>query len=216
MPISNPPATGKFTPLASTVVYKMSAVSVSPRTAVINADIGAGSDTITLTANHAYRFWHDGMNENAYTKVYNTTKGEYAWIKAKPAVNQLQVTNSDDIDGTSQSRWQQNDILSTAEDGAASQYCQVDLSPTVPSTTQAVYCRLYSAENSVVVSFRGTYVRTDSSMNAMANYLQVQNIAQNTYVICQVASGKYIEVRDSAIGVDLLYSIVEVAGYFTE
>ena len=73
--------------------------SQNPRTAVISS---ISTDVITLTTTDAGLFFDDvRMNGVVYLRIWNTSKtpDESAWVKARPASNQLQVLDSADISG---------------------------------------------------------------------------------------------------------------------
>jgi len=83
-----------------TSIWRMDYAGFSglPRTSTISS---ISEDVITLSADEAYKFFHANMEGVSYVRIWNTSKSpaQSAWVKATPAANQLQVTNSADISG---------------------------------------------------------------------------------------------------------------------
>jgi len=136
---------GVFVPLGTSIcIYRATNVSSSPRTATVSS---VTDNVITLTANEAYRFWNAAMNGYVYLKIANTTKEpvEYAWVSGTTAVNKLTVTDADDISG-----WALNDVISTAEDGAASAYIELDISPSIPATATLINVLVHAQDSGTI------------------------------------------------------------------
>lgn len=182
---------------APTCVYRPMNVSSTPRTAVVSAVAG---DVITLTANVSYYFWWLDMDSNVYLKIANTTKApsEYAWVKARPAANQLQVTVAADIAG-----WVPNDVISTAEDGAASVYVELDISPSVPATATLIVIFLQGRDSGVIASWKGTQAFDTPDGQSLNLWFQVSGIANSMQGILPISGQKYY-VKDVATGVGTL------------
>jgi len=191
-------------------VYVMKpAVSSTPRTATINSVSG---DTITLTDNHAYRFFDSLMEGNSHLKIANTSKNpsEYAWVKTKPAANQLQVTESGDISG-----WANGETISTAEDGATSNRVEVDLSPLLPEDATGIFCSLSVRDSGTIANNAGRCsISPDGSTGTFQHcQAQVTDILNDVYPFVPVDSNLHVVYRDNASGTDTLSIWSKLAGY---
>ena len=188
--------------------YLETRVSSTPRTATVSSVLG---DVITLTANEAYRFWNVNMNGNCYVKIANTSKApvEYAWVESRPAVNTLQVTVAADISG-----WVNTDVISTAQDGAADLYVELDISPSVPAGATGVFLRLSSLDSGVVANYHGVHVKRDAAaIVAGGVYTQVTDIANEGTIFCGITTARHIMVRDRACGADTLFPSITAVAY---
>jgi len=183
-------------------------VSDGPRTATINSVTG---DTITLTGNHAYRFWNSEMDGNSYLKIANTSKSpvEYAWVKAKPANNQLQVTAAADISG-----WANGETISTAEDGATSEWIELDLSPTIPDGATAIFVTLVTLDTGTMAVWLGSYMKKDHAAILTKSALaQVSGLALKVYPFVEITTDRHVLVRDRASGTDTMQTTIDALAY---
>jgi len=193
-----------YNPITPIIVYDLyDGVSASPRTATVSS---IATDTITLTANEAYRFWHTNMNGNVYLKITNTTKVEDAWVKAIPAVNQLQVTVAGDISG-----WENGDTIST------NQYIELDLSASgdIPAGATAIFAMLKAKDSGTIANNKGLIVRQEAGFLDLSVLVQVSGITISVYSILGITASLHCDVRDAATGVDTLFPILIVMGYFS-
>lgn len=112
-----------------TSIYRISnTTSQNPRTKTISS---ISTDTITITTADADDiFTETYMTGVSYLRIWNTTKSpnESAWVKAQPAANQLQVTDSADISG-----WSATDTIQAGDpgsgDGFDGRVIALDISP---------------------------------------------------------------------------------------
>ena len=207
-----------FVPLLTPLsIYRhwTSPISTTPRTATVSSVSG---DVITLTANEAYRFWAapgesappDG---NMYLKIANTSKSpvEYAWVKASPAVNQLQVTAPADISG-----WATGNTISTAQNGVSSKDQELDISPIIPDGVTAVLAKLQAADSGTPSSAtRGCALSKEGVSGTLVwVFPQVSNVMNVAYPVTPIQSNKHLFCRDAAIGTDTLKTFIVVLGYF--
>jgi len=206
-----------FVPLATPAsIYRhwTSPISSSPRTATIS---GISGDIITLTANEAYRFWAapgegDSPDGNMYLKIANTSKNpvEYAWVKASPAVNQLQVTNSNDISG-----WANSETISTARDGASSKDMELDISPLVPDGTKGILVKLQVQDDGTLATLRGSALSKQGTSGTLVwCFMQASGVMNVAYPPTPVQTSRHLFARDMATGPDTLHVFIVVLGYF--
>lgn len=189
-------------------VYLGLNVSEGPRTATINAVAG---DIITLTANHAYRFFNTQMCDNSYLKIANTSKDpvEYAWVKDIPANDELQVVTAADIAG-----WANAETISTAEDGAASEYAELDLGLTVPDGAVGVFGTLVTRDTGIMAGWKGSYLKKDHDSALTKSALaQVSTFALKVFPFVEITTDRHILVRDRATGVDTMQTTVDIQAY---
>lgn len=180
--------------------------SSTPRTATISA---VSDDVITLTANEAYRFFHTSMEGNCYTKIANTSKSptEYAWVKAKPANNQLQVTDADDISG-----WANTETISTQKNDTDTDEMEIDLTPLIGSAATGIFCRI-----TVLDTASGVYDCWVSPDGAGGSWqvvrVQTANRSNFGFPFVPVDSNQHICVKHRASGVDTLRTYIHVQAY---
>jgi len=184
-------------------------VSSSPRTATIDS---VSSDTITLTGNHAYRFFNSGMEGNSYLKIANTSKSpsEYAWVKARPAANQLQVTDSADISG-----WANGETISTAADGATSINVEVDLSPLLPEGATGIFIGFEARDEGTQTTSAGRCSISPDGASGTFQHVQgqVSDIVNTAFPFSPVDSNRHVLFRDFATGTDTLHVWTKLAAY---
>lgn len=190
-------------------VYSFSALPIgdNPRTATVSSVSG---DVITLTGNHAYRFWDVLMDGNCYLKIANTSKSptEYAWVKARPAANQLQVTDEDDISG-----WVNTDTISTQTDDAYTTDHQVDLSPTIPAGATGVFLASQARDSGTITNAVRVLIRQEVGGLYSINQCQVTDILSDVFPFMPVDSNRCILFRVNASGVDTLKTWHRVVAY---
>ena len=197
---------------ASIYRHWTSPVSDTPRTATVSSVSG---DVITLTANEAYRFWAkpaetDPPNGNMYLKICNTTRAEYAWVKASPANNQLQVTDSGDISG-----WVNTDVISTAGDGASSKHQELDLSPLIPDGAKGVMVKLQVQDSGAVATLKGSALSAQGVSGTLVwCFMQATDVMNVAYPSSPIQTNRHVFLRDVATGTDTLKVFIAVLGYF--
>ena len=194
---------------AATTIYRVLNASATPRTATVDSIAG---DVITLTTAVAPSFWHDDMDGNVYLKICNTTRAEYAWVKDMPANNQLQVTVAADI-----ADWVNGNAISTAEDGAASEYVELDISPSVPATARFIHAIIHAQDNGTITATTDTGITEDTSIAPWARlnqYCQVSDLPNRNAGIIPIANST-VYVRDRASGVNTGNFGVYVTAYIT-
>lgn len=186
-------------------------VSDTPRTATISSISG---DVITLTANEAYRFGEWGaspeyMNAaNVYIMIRNTTRGENAWVKARPAANQLQVTAAADI-----AAWVLNDVISTYS-SAGSNYEELDISPLIPDGATMVFLKTQCLDTGTIGYATGLQASKQGVSGTWCNtFCQVTDLLICAYPSIPVQSNRHINVRDRATGTDTLQHSINVVAY---
>ena len=203
-------AGGIYKEASANFVYNLIGVSIGPRAATVSS---ISTDTITLTANEAYRFWELNMDDYSYLKIANTTKtpDEYAWVKSTPAVNQLQVTVAADIAG-----WALNDVLTTSYDGeGGSFYHDLDISPVVTDTAPvAVILACDIIDTGTIVANRGLYVQSEAGGPTTSIKLQVSGINVTGLLFVKIDSDRIIRVWDRAVGADAFSGSIQVVGWF--
>jgi len=190
---------------APTAIWKSAAVSSTPRGATVSSISG---DTITLTANEAYRFgfWGaspDYMNSaNVLLHIKNTTRNEWAWMEGRPAANQLRVTNAADI-----AAWVLNDIVSTMLQ------MELDISPLIPAGATAVYVKDKVKDSGGPIS--GCYLYKNVGSTVAQNvWTQVATVNIAAFMIALIDANRHTVVKEVASGVNTLTSVVNVLGYF--
>ena len=145
-----------------------------------------------------------------YLKICNTTRAEYAWVKASPAVNQLQVTVAADISG-----WANTDVISTAEDGASSKHQELDLSPLIPDGATSIWVKLQVEDGGTLTSLVGTALSKQGVSGTLVwAFAQVSGIMTLTYPVTPIQSNRHLFCRDNASGTDTLKIFIVVLGYF--
>jgi len=189
-------------------------VSSTPRTATVSSVSG---DVITLTANEAYRFGEWGaspeyMNAaNVYIMIRNTTRGEYAWVKASPASNQLQVTAAADI-----AAWVNGNAISTyALTGSpAYRYTELDISGLIPDGATMVFLKAQADDTGTIAWATGLQLSKRGLAGTTCEMgCQAPSILNSGYPVIPIQSNRHIVVRDRATGVDTLQLAVFVAAY---
>jgi hypothetical protein len=198
-----------FTPIATTVVYYMGSQSQTPRTATVQS---VSSDVITLTAAVAYKFGSPNMDNTAYLKIANTTKVpvEYAWVKTRPAANQLQVTSAAAI-----ATWTNGDTITTAYDGVTSEFIELDISPTIPANATCVLGGGYAQMAEAVDSVDGFFVAEAPDM-AKANAIrpQVNSLRIEMYPSVPIVTSQRLFVRDRGTTNNVFSTGYWIVGYF--
>lgn len=198
---------------AATCIWRQwdNKASSTPRTATVSSILG---EIITLTANEAYRFGEWGaspeyMNAaNVYAMIRNTTRGEFAWVKASPALNKLLVTVAADI-----SAWVLNDVISTYS-GTGAAYEELDISPLVPDGTTLLFLKVQCLDNGVAAYAKGLQVSELGIGGTWSNiFVQVQNLLICAYPPNLTTAARHMMVRDRATGVDTLQHSISVIGY---
>jgi len=187
-------------------------VSDTPRTATVQ---GIASDVITLTGNHAYRFGDWGsapeyMNaDSVLLLIQNITRSQFAWLKATPAANQLQVTNAADI-----SAWQNGDTVSTSNSGAGSTAVELDISPLIPDGATMVFLKTQCLDTGTIVYATGLQASKEGGAGTWCNtFCQVTNLLICAYPSIPVTTERHISVRDRATGTDTLQHQISVVAY---
>lgn len=193
-----------YTLVSNTCIWReyTNRVSSTARTATVSSVAG---DVITLTANEAYRFGDWGaspeyMNAaNVYAMIRNSTRAQQAWVKATPAVNQLQVTAAADI-----ATWQNGDTLVTYSLVGAN-FEELDLSPLLPAGATAVFLSAQVNDNGGVGGGYGTRFSKLGAAGTWNNISsQVDNLVIYGLIVCQLQANRHLIVRDIASGVDTL------------
>lgn len=208
--LSVPDPSGLFVsldPATNYVVWRMSGVGTSPRTATISAVAG---DTITLTANVAYKFYDALMEGYSYVKISNTSRGEYAWVKAVPAANQLQVVTAADI-----AAWVNGNTISTACDGAVSPYTEIDVSPSIGATDKGVaFVQIQVMDTGAANAFGGVY-SSATGLGALGQCTQAAGLSIFIAGPVPLYTGNRLFPREIASGAATLLHLVFLKAYTT-
>ena len=198
---------------ATTTIWRcyLNRVSATPRTAIVSAVAG---DTITLTGNHAYRFGQWGASpefmhgDNVVVFIRNTSRGENAWVKNVPALNQLQVTNAADI-----AAWVNTNNIRTHSTGGAN-YEELDISGVIPDGATMIFCKAQCSESGVIATAKGLQISKEGALGTWSNtWVQVQNILVAAYPSTAITTARHLHIRDKAIGVDTLQHQLSVIAY---
>jgi hypothetical protein len=200
---------GLFTGVAAgPLIYYIEAISSTPRTATVSSVSG---DVITLTATQAYRFWHSAMNGNTYLKIANTSKSpvQYAWVKASPATNKLQVTVAADI-----SSWVNTNTISTAEDGASSIYIELDISPSVPATAAFIGVRVGAYDSGTITLTTDNGIAYSPTGASIDQKCQVSSLRNYIWGIIPI-TGQKCYAFDRAAGINTHYSQAQISAFIT-
>jgi len=186
-------------------IYYMQYVSASPRTATIS---GVAGDTITLTGNHAYRFFHTQMAGNVYLKIANSSKNpvEYAWVKDKPANNKLQVTDSGDISG-----WSNGDTITTETQGN-DKIVELDISPLVPEGATGIFIR-HVVRGSTSAQEKSCISASGAPGTWQFNASQVQDYDSYAYPFTSIDENRHVMVQDQATGTDTIRVRMQMVAY---
>ncbi len=117
-------------------IYRSEAArSQNPRKATIRA---LAADIISLTAASADLFFHPAMAGVSQVRIWNLsrTPAASAWVRAAPATDQLQVTDSTDVAG-----WAGGDIIQIGDplEVTPGRVIALDISPMLQSVLGAVF-----------------------------------------------------------------------------
>ena len=189
-------------------LYTLINLPATPRTQTIDS---IADDVITLAANEAHEFFQASMVDNSYLKIANTSKDpvQYAWVKAAPAINQLQVTVAADI-----ADWVNGNTISTAYDGGVSQWLELDISPTIPDGAIAISAKLQLNDTGVIAGVVANDIAADPTGTYVSCLAQVSGLWMIVYPISKITAARHIYIRDRASGVGTLSSYVLAIGYF--
>jgi len=203
-----------FNEITPACIWWMRDVSSTPRTATVDS---VADDVITLKANESEFFFTSdeeyarNMENNCYVKIANTSKDpvEYAWVKAAPAVNTLQVTVAANIAG-----WADGNTISTAFDGDASRFVDIDISPIIPANGTGIFANMIVLDTAdPILAWKGIAMRRDSDSWLVSVYPQVPSLAMSGVGFCAITENRHLQVRDRASAVSTCYSQIWVLAY---
>lgn len=166
-----------------------------PATATVSSIAG---DVITLTAAVADDFFHaTQMDDFCYVRIRNTTKGQNAWVKRRPANNQLTVTVAADI-----ATWANPDALTT--DVTTASWMDLDISPAIGSSATGVYLLLRGFTSAGAASVRARQYSAGAQLH-LPTGTQETGL---TGSIAMAASAPQIQIHWSGTGADMLIDIM--------
>jgi len=205
-PPTAPPAFHALDPTQDYRIWRMMNVGSTPRTATVQSVSG---DVITLTASDGFKFFDSYMENIVYVKIANTSRGEYAWVKAIPAANQLQVVTAADI-----ASWINGNTISTAYDGAASNKTEVDLSPLLGTTDRGVvFLTVNVRDTGAAAKYSAVYNDGAAATVQLTQFTQAANVNCYNSGPAALATGNRLFIRDNASGAATLNTIIVATAY---
>ena len=193
-----------------------------PRAATI---AGVASDTITLTTSVAAEFFSPQMTGVVCLQIENTSKSprEKAWIKARPAANQLQFTDPVDISG-----WLSGEALQLGQSVGvfSDQYAILDVSPMMTAQFGAEFrqkgvwvYKSFAKGTSASAGIRTTPDGASGSVAALVDSLDDGTSRQNQGIIpCFAASpishSHLIYLRETGSAGDISICGVTLGGLY--
>lgn len=205
-----------FTPGGDGVasIYRIdTARAQNPRTAIISATSG---DVITLTTADAGLFFGTLMAGVSYVRIWNTSKtpAEPAWIKARPAGDQLQV-----LDAAAIAAWSNGETIQIGDPTTETpnRCIALDISPMMQSVLGRVVrqagvlakvgasgasaqAQLDISENGATGSFHGVKSQSDgasiSAQNMIACSAPSPVSASNLVFLRETASGSAMAIAN--------------------
>lgn len=203
-----------------TSIYRIdTARAQNPRTAVIDSVSG---DVITLTTSTAGVFFDaTRMTGVCYVRIWNTSKtpDEPAWVKARPAVNQLKVIDAGAISG-----WSAGESIQIGDptDVTPNRFIALDISPMLQTVLGGVF-----PQRGLMLKAAASGVGEAASMMIAPNGLSgsgtpVQSLADGgirtvqmtiaTNVPSPVSNSNLLFVQESAAGTAMAIANLLVVG----